>query len=199
MKEEKVLIDPGSGIVVRGIMLLTFMTLLVLGGYFLLVRRPAQTPPAPLVSPEKLIGSVMPRQNQFPSNIAWGELVQFSDALPDEPGWQVRYTAVRNLARRGSTQVPWNVFRQLLDEHRQMNNFRIKLNDGKVVADEATARQIIVSGLLALAEWHKLQDPAKTPVPDDLRQVYQAVDVLAQSPILELRTQAEKAKATFFK
>jgi len=73
---------------------------------------------------------------------------------------------------------------------------RVQLKDGRIVPDEAAARQIILSGLKAISEWHKKQDPKTTPSAELLR-VYDAVAKLSQSPIPEMKMQAEKTQATF--
>jgi len=191
--------DPGAGIVVRGLFLFVLLVVVVGAGYLLIFRRSAQVAPAPLADPAATVGLWTVPAAGFPATLSWGALHQLADNLPSAPGWEIRYTAASSLARRGSADIPWEVFEELLDERRQFRNFRVRLQDGRLVPDEAAARQIILRGLQALAEWHKKQDRAKGKVSDALAKGYAAVDKLTESPVLELRAQAEKTRATFFR
>ena len=56
----------------------------------------------------------------------------------------------------------------------------------------------MIGALKALAVWHEKQG-IQRELPAELRDVYQQVDKLAESPIAELKAQAEKARATFFR
>src|SRR5207247_1698877 len=94
--------------------------------------------------------------------------------------------------------VPWDLIREMLDEEQQMYNFRVRRPDGQGDFDEAAARANIISTLQAVASWHeknpKYQKLILRDVPPDLRAVYVLVDKLAKSPIMEMKSQAEKAR-----
>jgi hypothetical protein len=79
-----------------------------------------------------------------------------------------------------------------------MHNFRVQLQDGSVVPDEAAARLTVVYALKAIAEWHKKQ-ASRQEVPPALAKVYAAVDKLADSPIMEIKTQVENTRQVFFR
>lgn len=186
----------GSDIVLRGLMLLALLIIVVLGGFAMFFRRSNQPPPTAVVEPAPLIAMFVQPSAGFPASVAWAPMLAVADEMPSGPGWHVRYQAARNLAYRGSDKIPWDVYRELLDEHRQFCNFRVRLDDGRLVTEEGSARQIILGALKDLAVWHTKQDRSQTASPPML-EVYAAVDKLADSPILELRTQAEKTRATF--
>lgn len=192
--------DPkaGSDIVLRGLTLLAIMVIVVVGGFAILFSRVAQPIPSVSVQPERLASLVAQPLAEYPAALSWGTLYQFADELPSQPGWRIRYQVARNFANRGSDKVDWVVYREMLDEPRQFRNFRLRLDDGRVVTEEAAARQIIIGALKDLATWHTKQPARTTPGAEQLA-VYTAVDRLATSDILELRTQAEKTRATFFR
>jgi hypothetical protein len=119
---------------------------------------------------------------------------------PSAVGWEIRYNAAVALARRGSDNVPWPLFREMLDEKQQMRNFRVELEGGQVAVDEVAARTALISALRALGDWHVKQRAAnKTAAPAGLRPVYEQVDRLAESPVAELKKEAERARGTFFR
>ena len=156
-----------TGFVKRGFLLLGGMTVLVLTVLAIILYRPPQTPP------------MMP-----------------SDLPPESaPGWQIRYNATVALARRGSDQVPWKVVREMLSEKQQFKNFPVLLHDGREVPDEAAARATVVTGLKAVAEWHRKHAGNKPVMTPALQDVYAAVDQLAESPIAELKIQAERTRS----
>lgn len=120
---------------------------------------------------------------------------------PSAPGWEVRYNAATTLARRGSDAVPWELLREMLDEKQQMRNNMFRQPDGQYVVDEAAARVNMMSALKALTAWHEKQK-AKDKMPEisaELRAIYGMVDKLTESPFVELKVQAEKAKSLFFR
>ena len=163
-----------SGFVQRGFMMLAAMVVLVAVVLGIIFYKPSQTPPTP--------------DADLP-------------ARESEPGWKIRYNAAGTLARRGSDQVPWRVLREMIDEKQQFKNFLIELKNDKKFVDESTARSTVINGLLAIAEWHRVQ-AKKEPRPavnGDLADVHAQVDKLAESPIVGLREQAEKARKTFFR
>ena len=180
---------------VRGLLLLFFLVLLLAGGYFLLIRKPAQTLPPQQLDPDQLVSLLVISHSGFPNSISWGALAVLADNLPSQPGWEIRYTAASTLARRGSPNIPWTILAEILDEERQFRNFRVRLPDGRLVPDEATARRIMISGLQAVGEWHDKQDKSKVQVSEEMKAVYAAVEKIARSPLPEMRVQAEKTKA----
>lgn len=189
--------DPGSGIVIRGVMLFVFLLLLLVGSYYLFFRHPQQVMPTAVEPAERILAQTLQPAAPFPATVQWGHFQQLANSLPSAPGWQIRYTAARALARRGSDQVPWDVFAEILDENRQFSNFRVKLPDGKTVSDEAAARQIVLSGLRAVGEWReKRQDAAPS---GDLLVVLARIDALADTSVPEIKSQAEKTRAAFKK
>jgi hypothetical protein len=124
-------------------------------------------------------------------------LASFRDSLRDSeeaadegvtraPGLKIRYNATLALARRGSNKVRLGVLREMLDESQQRENFRLKRKNGEDVPDEATSNLIVVTALRAVSEMH-------SKVPDrNLSELYPAVDELAKSTNVALRSEAEK-------
>jgi hypothetical protein len=186
----------GSDIALRGLVLLAFMILVVIGGFALLfwTRQPA---PTIAVEAERMAPMLIQPGASFPASVGWGTAVQFVDELPSQPGWRIRYQVARNFASRGSAKVDWIVYREMLDEQRQLRNLRLRLEDGRLVTQEMIARQYIILYLKDLATWHKEQRAPVAPSVE-LREVYAAVNKLAESPTHELRVQAEKTRETFF-
>ena len=123
-----------------------------------------------------------------------------SSQTPSEPGWKVRYNAATTLARRGSASVPWALLREMLDEKQQLRNCLERGKDGRDIYDEPVAHATMVSAMKAIAAWHEKHKADPThDVTTELREIYSAVDKLAESSSVELKVQAEKAKATFFR
>src|ERR1700736_1810414 len=89
-----------SGLMRRGLLLLGLMTVLAVVVLYVALRRPDQEVRA---EPPLAAG------------------------LPSAPGWEIRYNATVALARRGSPQLPLGVLCEMLDEDRQMRNFRATL------------------------------------------------------------------------
>jgi hypothetical protein len=104
------------------------------------------------------------------------------------PGLKIRYNATIALARRGSPRVSLAMLKEMLDESAQMDNFRRKLSDGKEVADEALARQTVVTTLQAIAELHR-----KAPQ-RDLSELRPAIDKLADSDNVLIRTEVKNTQ-----
>ncbi len=111
------------------------------------------------------------------------------------PGWEIRYNAVTALARRGSDRVKehLDVLGEMLNEDQQLANFRTKLKDGRVVPDEQSARGTVLSALKAVVELH-----GKRPEMD-LSALAPAIDKLAGSSNLVVRTEAERARGALGK
>jgi hypothetical protein len=190
-----------KGLVLRGLILLCgigVIVAIVLGIIFW--RSPA--PPPPLASPpeHQIPAVIVPPLGGYPSGVPWIALASLRDSMPSAPGWNIRYNAATTLARRGSSSVPWHSIREMLDEKQQMRNQRLRLEDGRDVYDEAAARAYMLSALKAVAAWHeKRKAEGKAEASQELREIYTIVDGLADSPFVELKLQADKARATFFR
>lgn len=164
-----------KGLVVRGLLLLSAIGVLVLIVLVIIFVRP-HTPPVQ------------------------DDDRELSETPASAPGFDIRYNAAATLARRGSDRVPWHLIREMLDARQQLRNNRIQDADGNAVYDEAAARATTLSALRALAAWHdKRKAENKSDVPAELRSIYGLVDKLKESPYIELKVQAEKASATFFR
>ncbi|MCI0638971.1 MAG: hypothetical protein L0Y72_31780 [Gemmataceae bacterium] len=186
-----------SGLVKRGLLLLGLMIALVVVVLTVMLRRnpsktPVESPPV-----EAFVISLVRGDVAFPAGVHWANVFQAADHMPSPTGWDIRYTAASALARRGGDNVPWDVLAEMLDENRQMRNFRVQLKNGKLVADETAARTAVISGLRAIADWHrKNADKKKTP---ELAEVYAAVDRLAASSVMEVRSQAENVRKLYLR
>lgn len=129
-----------------------------------------------------------------------GEEVDLSHVAPSEPGWQVRYNAAAALARRGSAKTPWPILREMLDEKKQLRNTLEKRPDGTEATDPATAHTTMIAALRAIASWHEQhKSDAKLETPADRLDVYAMVDRIAENAHGEVKNQAEKARASFFR
>ena len=188
-----------SGIVKRGLFLLVLMSGLVIVLLIIMFQRTTNTLPAFAERPELSATLLVRSVSSFPSSVSWTDLYQLGENFPSAPGWQIRYNAAGALARRGSPNVPWDIVLEMLDENRQMHNFREQLPNGQVVPDEAAARLTVVSALRAIGEWHKKQENKAKDVSPELLQVYAAVDKLAASPVMEIKTQVENTRKVFFR
>lgn len=146
-------------------------------------------------SPEQLIHLWKSPQAAFPSAIAWGPLLQLSDALPSPPGFEIRYTATRVLASRGSPRIPLDILREMIDEERQMRNFRVQLKDGKVVPNQGEAWEVVLIGLKAISEWHRHPGAVKSVGnSQQLQDLYRSIEKLTKSPSQTVRTHAENVR-----
>ena len=190
-----------KGLVLRGLILFTGIGVIVAIVLGIIFWRAPTTPPTLASPPEHQIPAViLPQLGAYPSGVPWVALASLRDTMPSAPGWNIRYNAATSYARRGSSSVPWHSIREMLDEKQQMRNQRIRLEDGRDVYDEAAARAYVLSALKAIAAWHeKRKAEGKTDVPPELREIYTIVDGLAESPFVEMKLQAEKARATFFR
>jgi len=161
-----------------------------------------EPPPAAMQTPPEhyVPLAIAPSLAPFPSSVSWAALVQLGETLPSAPGFDVRYNAATTLARRGSTATPWPLLREMLDEKQQLRNSRVRQPDGRDVHDEFAARKKTISALQAIAAWHeKRKADTKPAAPAELRDIYAIVDQLAESSHGEVKIQAEKARATFFR
>jgi hypothetical protein len=187
-----------AGLIRRGLLLLVVMMGLVAVVLTIMFQRPRQALPLNDARPD-LCATLVVATAPYPGAVSWPALYQVGQQLPSATGWEVRYNAAWALARLGSAHVPWPQFHEMLDEQRQMRNFRAQLDDGRNVPDEAKARETVLSALRALAEWHGKQKAA--PPPSAERDaVYAQIDRLAAvSPIVQVKVEAEKTRSTFIR
>jgi hypothetical protein len=192
--------DSGSALIQRGLLLLGLMTALVIALWALLLRGTRQELPVEKRRPD-LLASLVASPASGLSALSWAVLQQVGETLPSPPGWDTRYQAATTLARRGSTQVPFALLAEMLDEERQMKNRRVKLKDGREVPDEAAARGTVLIGLKAVLEWHKHKEAVRAVGPSDpgLQRVYAAIDKLTRSPNLVVKTEAENTRLSLKK
>jgi hypothetical protein len=186
-----------SGLAQRGLLLLGLMLAVVAVVGFVLFRPKGNAPSEDGQLPELLALAVPNPGAGFPGDLNWGAVAFLGKNLPSSPGWLVRYNATQTLARRGSAQMPLDVLAEMLDEDQQLRNFRVRLADGKEVANESAARQTVFDALKAVGDWHKhkavVQAVGNNP---DLQRVYAAIDKLTQNPNAVLRKEAESVKKT---
>jgi hypothetical protein len=185
-----------SGLAQRGLLLLgLILALVAVVGFFLF--RPAPEPPPGEAKHPELAPLVMPIAGAtFPGSINWGGMVRLSQTMPDSQGWEVRYNAALALAHRGSPDLPFGVFCQMLDEGLQMRNFQ-GTEDGKSFVDEQAARRTVLNALKGLTDWHKHKDAVEKVGKDnpELQRVYAAVDRLTHSENSVLKEEAQNIKA----
>jgi len=187
-----------SGLVQRGLLLLGGMAALVVV-VLLIALRDSSSSRVTTPSRTPLLMPVCISMAPFPATLGWSLLAPMSEQLPSSPGWEIRYNAAAALARRGSSQTPWPVIREMLDPQQQLRNF-VTLKNGQIFPHEEEAQRTIHSTLAALTEWHRKQDRAAKPtIPADLQAVYAQVDRLAESGNTLMRVQADRARQTFFR
>jgi hypothetical protein len=184
----------------RGLLLLGMMTAIVIAVWAMLLRGTRQEIPTEKRDPAPL-ASLVASLASGPPGVSWSALGQVGQTLPSTPGWEVRYNAAIALARRGSARVPFDLLAEMLDEDRQMKNFRARLKDGREVPDEAAARRTVLSTLKAFAEWHTHPQAVQAVGPSDpgLQRVYAAIDKLTQSPNRVVRTEAANTRLSLKK
>jgi hypothetical protein len=191
--------DQDAGLWQRGLLLFLFVAAIAgTALYVALYRPPAPPEEANPYQAEALAPLLVSPQAVFPASVTWAAVQQFHECLPSSSGWEIRYNAALALARRGSDQVPLDVLREMLDEPKQMHNFRVQLQDGRNAPDETAARRTVLTALEAFVQWHKQMAGEKKFAAEnaDLQHVYDAVQQLTQSSNLVLRTEAEKARQT---
>jgi hypothetical protein len=185
-----------SGLIRRGLMLLALMTALVVVVLSILFQRPRQALPEEQARTELFATTLFTPMAGYPASLSWVGLYQVGQELPSAPGWEVRYNAAWALARMGSNQLPWRLFHEMLDEKRQMRNFRVSLENGRTVPDEAKARETVLMALRALADWNaKQKELGRTAGKSLDRDAVQVqVEQLATSPVMQIKLQAEKTR-----
>jgi hypothetical protein len=185
-----------SGLAKRGLLLLVLI--LALAGVVLyMLYRPAPTPPPGEPRHPELATLTLPiAGGTFPASINWGGIADLHDKLPDNPGWEVRYNAALALAHRGSSELPFGVFCQMLDENLQLRNFQ-GTEDGKSFVDEQAARRTVLNALKGLGDWHKNKEAVAKVGKDSpgLQRVYAAIDRLTHSENSVLKEEAQNIQA----
>jgi hypothetical protein len=176
--------------------LVVVLAVLTVVWVFNLVTQPADNVPPQKKGTGTFSSIVLVPQAGFPGAVNWAGLVALADDLPSAPGWEIRYNAAATLARRGSPHVPLAVLREMLDEDRQMKNFRIQLKDGRDVPNEGEARMAVLSALKAVHDWHKHSKAVEAAGRDSaaLQALYQGIDKLMQSPNRVVSTEAKKVR-----
>jgi hypothetical protein len=187
-----------SGLVRRGLFLLVLIGGLVAVVLWIIFQRPAQKTPPESKAPEPFVAGLVVPNAAFHASVSWPALAMLTDKLPSAPGWEIRYNAAAALARLGSSDVPWPIVAEMLDEDQQMRNFRVRLETGQVVPDEAAARLTVINGLKAVKAWHEKRKN-ETAVSTDLQRVHAAVARLTGRPIVELKKLAEETQAALKK
>jgi len=175
----------------RGLVLLALVGAIAVTVLVVMFRRTG-TAEQPVENRPDNVGVVLCGTNAgFPASLPWIALYQLSDTLPSAPGWEVRYTATRVLANRGSARLPLPVLCEMLDEQRQSRNFQAKLADGRVVPDEGAAAQEVVIALKAVGEWRK-HTAAVQAAGAEMRTLTEAVEKLTRSRNNVVRTRAQE-------
>jgi hypothetical protein len=184
--------DTGSGMARRGLLLLALMAAVAVAVWVMIWRSTRQELPTENHRPE-VAAALVASPGPGLSGIPWGALAEIGQTLPSARGWETRYNATLALARRGLSSVPFAILAEMLDEDRQMKNFRARLQDGREVPDEAAARRTVLNALKAFADWHQhKRNPVgvvgkKSP---GLQRVYAAIDKLRHSPNNVVQTEA---------
>jgi hypothetical protein len=185
-------------LVKRGMLLFGMMLILVTLVGFVLFR-PRETAPAVQSGYSELVALATANPlGVFPAQVNWPALAALGKDLRSAPGWEVRYNATLALARLGSSQLPLDVLREMLDEEQQMRNFRIYFVDGKQINDEYAARKTVLNALECFVQWHSHKDAVKAIGEENLKlkQVYAAIDSLAASENQVVREKAEAVQKT---
>jgi hypothetical protein len=190
-----------SGLWKRGLLLLALMAALAGLVLFTILRQPGQDEPADAVRVEPAVLVVGSPAAGLSGAFSWAGIYQVGDMLPSSKGWEVRYNATLALARRGSSRVPLDILREMLDEQKQMRNFRTTLKDGRDVADGAAARRTVVNALKAVRDWHKHPEAVRAVGPDNprLRMVYAAIDRLVEDPNPAVSAEARSTRLALTK
>jgi hypothetical protein len=190
--------DSDAGLIKRGFILLGVMALLGATVLFILFQGSGTSKVHKSDRAPDLAWSLVVPSAPFPASVSWAAVHEMSPFVASPVGWEIRLNAAATLARRGSDQVPWDLFREMLDLDRMTVNCREQYQEGQE-PPEASARDLVMVGLKALADWHEKRRAAgKSDAPTGLTSIYEMVDRLADSPDTALREQARKTRATFF-
>src|SRR5262249_2585935 len=128
-------------------MLFAAIALLAVAVGFMLFRRSPTEPPRELPRPEPYVASITVPAAGCPGTCNWSALAQLPHVLPGPAGWEIRYTATLVLANRGHPLAPLDVLGEMLDENQQRRNYRLSLDNGKIVVNEAAVQQKLLIAL----------------------------------------------------
>ncbi|MBM4071533.1 MAG: hypothetical protein FJ271_21750 [Planctomycetes bacterium] len=184
-----------SGMVKRGLLLLGMVGILAVAVLLILFRNRAPATPKVETPPEVLIGALIAPGAGFPMSINWVALQALGANLPSAPGWEIRYTATRVLAHRGSPKTPLPILCEMLDADQQQRNFRSRLPDGRLIADEAAAYHEILIALKAVGEWRKKSTSVMADHPEMVK-LRAAIEKLTGSPNNVVRARAREVMLT---
>ncbi len=185
-----------SGIVGRGIVLFIVVAAIAAVVLFMIFGRRSQTLPEAKADPVVAVNVVQPGC-PFPAVVNWGTLHNLAESLPSAPGWRIRYSAATALARRGSSELPFDVICEILNEDQQMRNHPVRLPSGKTVPDETKARIVILSALQSIQTWaNSSREPVKALGAENpgVKQLVAAVEKLIDSQNRVIRTEAKKTR-----
>lgn len=187
-----------SGMVKRGLMLLGMIGILAAAVLLILFRTRTPAAPKATTPPEMLIAALVAPGTGFPLSINWGVLPELGESLPSAPGWEIRYTATRVLAHRGSPKTPLPILCEMLDADQQQRNFRSRLADGRLITDEAAAYHEVLVALKAVGEWRKNAKglPPMTSDSPEMVKLRAAIEKLTSSPNNVVRTRAREVMLT---
>jgi hypothetical protein len=185
-----------SGLWKRGLVLFALLAALAGVVLYALFGKPGTEVSTETLRVEPVVLVVGSSAAPLPAVLPWAGLYQIGEMLPSTPGWEIRYNATLALARRGSSHVRLDVLREMLDENRQMRNFRTHLQDGRNVPDDAAARRTVVNALQAFRDWHQHKDAVKAVGKDhpDLQLIYAAIDTLAKDANPVVRAEARNTQ-----
>jgi hypothetical protein len=185
-----------SGLWKRGLVLLALLGALA-GLVLFTILRPGEpeVPDEPL-RPEPVVLLVGSPAAGLAGGLSWGALYQLGEFLPSARGWEIRYNATLALAYRGDPEVRLDVLREMLDEQRQLRNFRTALKDGRDVPDEVAARRTVLNALKAVRDWHKDPKAVRAVGKDNpqLQRLYAAIDKLVDNPNRVLSAEAQETR-----
>jgi hypothetical protein len=105
-------------------------------------------------------------------------------------GWEIRYSAVIALARRGSDRVKdhFDTLLDMLDEAQARANCTSRGNGGREIVNEPAVTSNITGALKAVSELHRRRPEM------DLSKLQPALEKLTQSGNPVIRTEAEKTR-----
>jgi hypothetical protein len=105
-------------------------------------------------------------------------------------GWEIRYTAVIALARRGSDRIKdhFDTLADMLDEQQQRANCTLRTEGGQATVNEPAVTSNITGALKAIVELHRRRPEM------DLSTLDPAIEKLTQSSNPVIRTEATKTK-----
>lgn len=111
-----------------------------------------------------------------------------TESVVKRPGYQIQANATVALARRGSTQVPMGMLKEMLDPEVLRQRFVVRQKNGAERPDEAVVVVTLIDTLKAVAELHR-KAPQK-----DLSRLLPLIDKLAQDPNRAIQLQAAETK-----